>query len=215
MSSYSSYEKDKERFDGWREYLLKEQEEEQTQKKGLRAKLAGAASAITGKINAWWKASDEYLKKDFCDAKLPQHLKAGGDVVTFGDLQAVLKCSTGYENRVAFLKMVTGILPGLKHVTNIVKGSEKIQDFALSMYQVPDGQRPPKGNIGKMDMDDPVSEIIDNNLEKEFLDYYIKKISDDGMMDTPIGKDWNITKEITAWLQKTKEGRTITGYEGK
>ena len=142
-------------------------------------------------------------------------MKKGGDIKTFGHLQAVMKCSTQYKNAKGFINAVTNFIPYASNVKDVLGKSNDIKGFVLGMYQLPDDQRPPKGNLSKLDIDDPVAEIIDNKLEEEFLKYYIKKIQDDNMADKLIPEDWNITKEMTAWLQKAKQGRTITGFENE
>ena len=64
-------------------------------------------------------------------------------------------------------------------------------------------------------MDDTVSDIISDKVEKEFVKWLISSIDNPDNFDKPIPDDWDITDQLRDFLKGNKDGRTITGYENE
>ena len=191
-------------MESWRRFLVENEEEAQSPK--TRLQQVGAAIAKA------WNSADDALRRDFCEKNLPQHLKNEGDIRTFGDLQALLKCTLDYVGKKKVLGLLTSALPWFGSAQSAFTQASDAAGFITKAYQTADSDRS-KSNIGKLDMDDDVSKIVDNKIENAFIAFLIDKIvARPSLADTPIPADWNITKELQDWLQDKHNSRTVTGF---
>jgi hypothetical protein len=94
----------------------------------------------------------------------------------------------------------------------VIQKSSEISDLIIGAYQMDDESRP-EGAIGKLDMDDEVADIIDDKIEKAFIQFLIQEISDTKNLEQDIDANWNITNALKAFLAREKNNRTITGFE--
>jgi hypothetical protein len=195
----------------WRNYLLevelREKEPAAPQPQSAGQKAASMLGRVRGMITKGFDKMDTTLQKDYCINKFPELLHAQGDLETWGDLLATLKCGIGYKDKKAFLDILTSQVPGLNAVKSIFANANSQADFILKMYQVDDDARP-SGNISKLDMDDYVSKMLDKGIEREFIEHLIKAIGARAL-DDKIPDDWDITKELEEYLRQKNSGRTI------
>tara|TARA_Y100000034_G_scaffold31573_1_gene38576 strand:- start:27 stop:656 length:630 start_codon:yes stop_codon:yes gene_type:complete len=168
---------------------------------------------VSSFIATKWGQMDDYLKDDYCKKKFPELLSGqGGDIETFGDLVALLKCTVEYQNKKEVLSVLVNLLPGVASAKDIFDKSQDVAGFILAMYQVEDSARP-QGNLGKLDMDDHVAAILDNKVENLFVKDLITVIQQYQSIDDPIPENWDVTDALKAFLQKKYNTRTVTGYE--
>lgn len=69
----------------------------------------------------------------------------------------------------------------------------------------------PKGFAGMLDIDDYISQIVDNSLEVEFLKWFTTYLNDKD--DNEKVKNFNITDKLKEFLARKFDGRSITGYK--
>ena len=194
----------------WDRFLIKEQEEES---QTLGQKTATGLSKVSSMIAKGFNKMDDYVRQDYCEKKFPLHLKGqGGDIQTWGDLQALLKCGSEYQNKKQVLATLASFVPGVAAAMSVIQKSSEISDLIIGAYQTPDGERP-EGALGKLDIDDEVSDIIDDEIEKAFIEFLIQEISDTKNLEQDIDADWDITTALKSFLAKEKNNRTITGFE--
>jgi len=198
----------------WEKYIVEEDPptpDAAEQGNILTKGIKNASSFIATK----WGQMNDYLKDDYCKKKFPELLSGqGGDIETFGDLVALLKCTVEYQDRKEVLNVLVNLLPGVASAKDVFEKSQDVAGFILAMYQVEDSARP-EGNLGKLDMDDHVAAILDDKVENLFVKDLITVIQRDESLDADIPENWDVTDALKAFLQKKYSTRTVTGYENE
>ena len=197
-------------MENWRTFL--KEEETPPEPTGLGQKVATGIKNIGSFISRKWQSMDDAVQDDYCTKKFPELLSGQGDIETFGDLVALLKCTVEYSGRKKVLSIIANFVPGVASAREAFEASQNVAGFILKMYQVDDNERP-AGNLGKLDMDDDVATILDNKVENLFVKDLIKVIQDGNSLDSPIPDNWDVTDALKAYLAREYEQRTITGYE--
>ena len=133
------------------------------------------------------------------------------EIETVGDLKDAIAAATGKKReqkgkRAAknFAKDVfVDFFPGM----GTIKGAG---EALKAMYSMPDDKRTGTA-LDYLDVDDPVSAIVDDNVENSFLKTVAEKLEeyDD---DTKL-IDFNMTKLLASFLKKEFESRTVVGYD--
>ena len=196
----------KEIMENWDKFVISEQEE---QEKTIGQKAATGLGKVSSLIAKGLGKMDDYLQKDYCEKKFPLHLKGQGDIQTWGDLVALMRCGIEYSNRKEALKVLSSFVPGVAAGLDALQKSNDMSQFIMSMYQVDDGERP-EGNLGKLDMDDEVAAIIDDKVEKEFLKFLVKELTDTKNLEHDIDPNWDVTTALQAHLTTKYNDRTVT-----
>ena len=193
-------------MESWDKFVVSEQEEP-AQTAGQKASAAyGKVSSIIAK---GFRKMDAHMQKDYCEKKFPLHLKGQGDIQTWGDLVALMKCGIEYSNRKKVLAAVAGYLPGIGPAIAAIQNSNDMSQFIMQAYQVSDDERP-EGNLGKLDMDDEVAAIIDNKVEKAVLKFLVKELTDTKNLELDIDPNWDVTTALQAHLTTKYNDRTVT-----
>lgn len=195
-------------MENWDKFIINEQEQT------IGQKAASGLGKVSSAIATGFGKMDNYLQKDYCEKKFPLHLKGQGDIQTWGDLSALLKCGIEYKDKKKVLSTLASFIPGVSAAMEVIKQSSDISEFILDMYQIEDDERP-EGNLGKLDMDDEVADIIDDRIEKVFLQFLVKDLTATKNLEQDIDPNWDITTALKAYLEKEKNSRTITGFEKK
>jgi hypothetical protein len=198
-------------MENWRSYL---EADKLAEAPSRTARALDKVKNLRDLFGKGWDKADDKLKDDYCTKTVPSTLQSSGDVKTFGELHALLKCTLEYKNRKKVLGILTNFVPGVAAAKEIFSNSDEVSEFVLGMYQVPDGQRP-QGNLGKLDMDDSVSEIISDKIEKAFVRWLVSTMQDEGNFERDIPDDWDVTDQLRDFLKNQNDGRTVTGYEGE
>ena len=222
-------------MENWRDYLNEQSLLSERNWEKEAAKLSGEAgagdekegryfSSVAAKKQALGKVGEfvatQFGKMDakakdlYCTKKFPEELAGQKDIKTYGDLVALLRCTIEYEKGKKVLNYLIGFIPEIGLAQKIFNQSKSVNDFLLKMYQLPDEERP-AGNLGKLDMDDKVAAIIDNEIEKLFLKNLIQMLQQADNLDDDIPEDWQITHALKKFLEDREGGggRTITGFE--
>jgi len=79
-------------------------------------------------------------------------------------------------------------------------------ELLYKLMHQPDRSRP-EGFLANFDLDDYTSQIVDNGIETEFLEYLVEKIKSTPN-DKPI-KDFNMTVELNNYLKQNYGGRHV------
>ena len=196
-------------MENWRAYV-NEQEEEigaapQEPKKGVFKKLGMYIAQKFGTL-------DDKAKETYCSKRFPEQLKNQGDIKTYGDLVALLKCTLEYERGKEVINYIAQFIPGVAAAKEAFEQSKEVAGFVLAMYQTPDDQKVP-GNLGKLDMDDHVADIIEDRVENAFVKDLIQVIQQKENLDDDIPPNWEVTDALKDFLQRKYDKRTITGFE--
>lgn len=127
---------------------------------------------------------------------------------SYGELKTVLNAITASNKTKKGLevgKNLVGLIPGLDTGDKIATG----YDLIKSLCNIKDGDRP-KNFLANFDLDDDISQIVDNDLEDDFikeLSARIETISD----SKKIGS-FNMTDQIRGYLARRFNNRTVTGF---
>lgn len=200
-------------MENWRKYLQEQpippepEPAPEPEPTTTRQKAAGLLKRVRNTLAKGFDKIDATLQDDYCTKKFPELLSAQGDIQTWGDLLATLKCGIEYKDRKKFLNILTNQIPGLNAAKEVFASANSSADFILKMYQVDDEGRP-AGNMSKLDMDDHVAKMLDKDVEKEFIKHLIIIIGARNVDDN-IPAEWDITKEIEEYLRKYNFGRTV------
>jgi hypothetical protein len=202
-------------MENWRAYVNEQEGEvEAPAEGGLGRKVATGIKKVGSFISKKWQSMDDDLKNDYCTKKFPEFLTGQGDIETFGDLVALLKCTVEYTNKKKALSILANLIPAVASAREVFEQSQGVAGFILKMYQVEDDQRP-QGNLGKLDMDDEIATILDDKVENMFVKDLINVIQQTENLDAPIADNWSVTDALKKYLEDEYEKRTITGYDGE
>ena len=194
-------------LENWNKFLAEEDE----QQKPEDQEQSGFLNSIGASIAKAWRQADDAMKQDYCMKKIPGYLKSAEDLKTWGDLQALLRCTTEYRDKKQVLSKLIAWVPWVGQAQEAFTQASDTGGFITAAYQTDDSNRP-GGALGKLDMDDDVSSIIDDKIENAFIKFLINRISSPDVAEQPIPSDWNVTKELQDWLAKHKNSRTVTGF---
>jgi hypothetical protein len=150
----------------------------------------------------------EYLKNKINDANpITKKIKSLNKDSTYGELKSILitisdssKTSKGLEVGKALL----GFTP--------LGGSLDVVDLITSLYKVKDEDRP-DNFLANFDIDDEVSQIVDNDLEEDFVKELVKRIQD--LPDSQKIGNFDMTEQLRGYLARRFNNRTIIGFPKK
>ena len=131
-------------------------------------------------------------------SKILQAKKKGGPVA-----QAATKALLGY------------VLPGGAEVANalpeLIKTFEDAPDWisALKNLATKNDNFKTSDALSKVNVDDEISKIVDDQVEIDFLNYVVGELSKEPD-DTPLEKI-DMTDQLRQYLAKTFDNRTVTG----
>jgi hypothetical protein len=134
------------------------------------------------------------------------------DLKTYGDLQKLINniskkqkgekiISKGKEFA---LDQVLGLIPGASNAKTAF-------DFIKTAISKPDTKKTDTW-LDKLDIDDKMSQIIDDTVENGFIQTMAK--STESQPDTkPLEDDFNMNAKMVDYLKKTYSGRTVSGIQ--
>ena len=107
-------------------FLITEQEEEPQS----WPKAASGLGKISSVIAKGFNKMDDYVRQDYCE-KISTPLKGqDGNIQTWGDLHALLKCGSEYKNRKEVLSTLT-FVPGVSAALDIIQKSGEIRTLLV------------------------------------------------------------------------------------
>ena len=131
---------------------------------------------------------------------------------TYGDLKQLLNSinkrqkgekiiSKGKEFA---LDQILGLIPGASNAKTAF-------DFIKTAISKPDGKKTNTW-LDKLDIDDAMSQIVDDTVENGFMQAMTKSIESE--QDTkPLEDDFNMNAKMVDYLKKTYSGRTVSGIK--
>ena len=131
---------------------------------------------------------------------------------TYGDLKQLLNniskrqkgekiISKGKEFA---LDQILGLIPGASNAKTAF-------DFIKTAISKPDGKKTNTW-LDKLDIDDDMSQIVDDTVENGFMQTMTKSIESE--QDTkPLEDDFNMNAKMVDYLKKTYSGRTVSGIQ--
>jgi hypothetical protein len=131
------------------------------------------------------------------------------ELKTYGDLKKVLKAislkqkgekimSQGKE---VAIDTLLGLIPG-------AGAAKTVLGFLQAAVKKPDTKKTNTW-LDKLDIDDKVSQIVDDTIENQFMDAMAKKI-DQEADNKELGDDFNMNTELQQWLANTYDKRTVS-----
>lgn len=131
------------------------------------------------------------------------------ELKNYGDLKKVLKAislkqkgekiiSQGKEIAIDTL---LGLIPGAGTAKTVL-------GFLKAAVKKPDTKKTSTW-LDRLDIDDKVSQIVDDTIENQFMDAMAKKIEQEAD-DKELGDDFNMNTELQQWLSNTYDKRTVT-----
>ena len=134
------------------------------------------------------------------------------DLNTYGDLKKLINniskqqkgekiISKGKEFA---LDQVLGLIPGASNAKTAF-------DFIKTAISKPDSKKTNTW-LDKLDVDDEMSQIVDDTVENGFMQAMAKAIEAESD-DKPLEDDFNMNAKMVDYLKKTYSGRTVTGIK--
>ena len=131
---------------------------------------------------------------------------------TYGDLKQLLNSinkrqkgekiiSKGKEFA---LDQILGLIPGASNAKTAF-------DFIKTAISKPDGKKTNTW-LDKLDIDDAMSQIVDDTVENGFMQTITKSIESE-QDSKPLEDDFNMNAKMVDYLKKTYSGRTVSGIK--
>lgn len=126
---------------------------------------------------------------------------------TYGELKSVLKSisiSSKAKKGMEVGKAALGFTP--------LGGALDVVDLVQSLYKVKDKDRP-DNFLSNFDMDDEISQIVDNELENDFIKELVERI--ESIPDSKKIGDFDMTEQLRGYLARRFNNRTVSGFPKK
>ena len=144
-----------------------------------------------------------------------EKIKSIDDVKTVGDLRAVIKYAKlkkqgkegvkGVASAVADIVVdeIQGMIPGFATVKNLAMA-------AKNAYKLPDDAK--AGALASLNVDDDVSKVLDDAVENQFFDEYLKGLS--ALSDDAELESIDVSKALENWMKKKYNNTTVSKSTG-
>jgi len=131
------------------------------------------------------------------------------ELKTYGDLKKVLKAISLKQKGEKILSQgkevaidtLLGLIPG-------AGAAKTVLGFLQAAVKKPDTKKTNTW-LDKLDIDDKLSQIVDDTIENQFMDAMAKKI-DQEADDKELGDNFNMNTELQQWLANTYDKRTVS-----
>ena len=130
-------------------------------------------------------------------------IKEESQDITWGQLKKDLKKFSNLKKGANVSKAVAGFIP-------YVGNAKDLYDVVRGLTNIPDSKRSTHF-LSKFDIDDKIATIVDNKLEKEFIDSVVKSIEEKD--ENEVIRDFNMTNMLNKFLKEKFDNRGITGYQ--
>ena len=102
------------------------------------------------------------------------------------------------------LDQILGLIPGASNAKTAF-------DFIKTAISKPDGKKTNTW-LDKLDVDDDMSQIVDDTVENGFMQAMTKSIESE-QDAKPLEDDFNMNAKMVDYLKKTYSGRTVSGIQ--
>ena len=131
------------------------------------------------------------------------------ELKTYGDLKKVLKAISLKQNgekivsqgKEVAIDTLLGLIPG-------AGAAKTVLGFLTAAVKKPDTKKTNTW-LDRLDIDDKVSQIVDETIENQFMDAMAKKTEQEAD-DKELGDDFNMNTELQQWLSNTYDKRTVS-----
>ena len=131
------------------------------------------------------------------------------ELKTYGDLKMVLKAISRHQKgekimsqgKELALDTLLGFIPG-------ASAAKTVLGFLTAAVKKPDTKKTNTW-LDKLDIDDKVSQIVDDTIENQFMAAMAKKIEQEAD-NKELGDDFNMNTELQQWLSNTYDKRTVS-----
>ena len=130
-------------------------------------------------------------------------IKEENQDITWGQLKKDLNRFSSLKKGAEVGKAVSGFIP-------YVGNARDLYDVVKGLTNIPDSKRSTHF-LSKFDIDDQIAQIVDNKLEKEFIDSVVKEI--ESKDENEVIRDFNMTDMLNKFLKGKFENRGISGYQ--
>ncbi len=107
-------------------------------------------------------------------------------ITTVGELRKVIAAfralETGKRAAAQSAEQVLQQIPGVSNIYNIVKGAKDAREMFRTLYGLDDKFKTQTG-LDKLNVDDNISQIVDDKVEAAFLNHLLQKVSGLGEYD--------------------------------
>jgi copper homeostasis protein CutC len=131
---------------------------------------------------------------------------------TYGDLKQLLNSISKRQKgekiiskgKEFALDQILGLIPGASNAKTAF-------DFIKTAISKPDGKKTNTW-LDKLDVDDDMSQIVDDTVENGFMQAMTKSIESE-QDAKPLEDDFNMNAKMVDYLKKTYSGRTVSGIQ--
>lgn len=131
------------------------------------------------------------------------------ELKNYGELKTILKgislTQKGEkiiaQGKEVALDTLLGLIPG-------ASAAKTVLGFLQAAVKKPDNKKTNTW-LDRLDIDDKVSQIVDDTIENSFMDYMAKKIEQEPD-DKKLDPDFNMNTELQDWLSDTYDNRTVS-----
>ena len=131
---------------------------------------------------------------------------------TYGDLKQLLNSISKRQKgekiiskgKEFALDQILGLIPGASNAKTAF-------DFIKTAISKPDGKKTNTW-LDKLDVDDDMSQIVDDTVENGFMQTITKSIESE-QDSKPLEDDFNMNAKMVDYLKKTYSGRTVSGIQ--
>ena len=156
-----------------------------------------------------------YIRESLCQineaASLKKKIESLNNDSTYGELKSLLNSlivSNKVKKGTDVAKNLIGIIPGLDSADKI----KNVYSLVKGLYNLKDENRP-DNFLANFDIDDAISQIVDNDLEDEFIKELVKRI--ENISDSKKIGNFNMTEQLRGFLARKFDNRTVTGFPKK
>lgn len=141
------------------------------------------------------------------EVTLDKKIKSLNKDSTYGELKSILNAisvSSKAKKGIEVGKAALGFTP--------LGGALDVVDLIQSLYKVKDKDRP-DNFLANFDIDDEVSQIVDNELEEDFIKELTERIQ--SLPDSQKIGNFDMTKQLKGYLARRFNNRTVVGFPQK
>ena len=131
------------------------------------------------------------------------------ELKTYGDLKKVLKAISLKQKGEKIVSQ--GKEVAIDTLLSLIPGAgaaKTVLGFLQAAVKKPDSKKTNTW-LDKLDVDDKVSQIVDDTIENQFMDAMAKKIEQEAD-NKELGNDFNMNTELQQWLANTYDKRTVS-----
>lgn len=166
-------------------------------------------NSIDNVSNTAQKKVDNVVNNTIDKTQNVQYIETGNyRLQTYGDLKKAVNViklkQKGNKLSGKGIEAIIGAIP-------VIGNAKTVYDLIKAGMEKPDNKKTNTW-LDKLDVDDNMSEIIDDTVENGFLEYMVNKINSTPD-NTPLDPGFNMNDELAEYLKQKYDNRTVVGYQ--